>query len=258
LTKSGRFRTSKLEDAGVPLVDLADQQPSRLISRTSGNLRHHRAQERRRRLEVLSIWLRHFGRVDVKRTNCLPYLMELSYACVWRPAPYSVFGPHCRSPAGSTVLYRLAKPRRLSRLWFGHEKRFLSNQEIDVQKLLLPMIGILTTALACGCNSAKSPAAVAIDVAAARQQASTEVTDATKNVDSAAANAESSSKDLNDVGARTAYDVAVAQADGDHNVAIQQCLALTGEAQKSCKERADAGYDQAKTHANVTRLSKLQ
>ena len=74
----------------------------------------------------------------------------------------------------------------------------------------------------------------------------------------AAANADGSSKGLNDVGARSAYDVAVAQADGDHNVAIQQCLALTGEAQKSCKERADAGYDQAKTHANVTRLSKLQ
>jgi hypothetical protein len=151
----------------------------------------------------------------------------------------------------------------MRRLWLGHEMRFLSNQEIHVQKLLLPMIGILTTALACGCNSAKSPAAVAADVAAARQQASTEVTDArkdaaAKNVDSAAANADGSSKDPNDAGARTAYDVAVAQADGDHNVAIQQCLALTGEAQKSCKERADAGYDQAKTHANVTRLSKLQ
>jgi len=129
-----------------------------------------------------------------------------------------------------------------------------------VQKLLLPMIGILTTALACGCNSAKSPAAVATDVAAARQQASTEVTDtrkdAAKNVDSAAANG--SSKDLNDASARAAYDVAVAQADGDHNVAIQQCSALTGRAQKSCNEGADAGYDQAKTQANVTRLSKLQ
>src|ERR1700687_1655364 len=149
------------------------------------------------------------------------------------------------------------------RRWsLGHERRLLSNQEIDVQKLLLPMIGILTTALACGCNSAKSPAAVSSDVAAARQQAATEVTDArqdaAKNVDSAAANADGSSKDVNDVGARTAYDVAVAQADGDHNVAIQQCLALTGEAQKSCKERADAGYEQAKTPANVTRLSKLQ
>jgi hypothetical protein len=149
------------------------------------------------------------------------------------------------------------------RRWsLGHERRLLSNQEIDVQKLLLPMIGILATALACGCNSAKSPAAVATDVAAARQQASTEVTDArtdaAKNVDGAAANADGSSKDLNDVGARNAYDVAVAQADGDHNVAIQQCLALIGDAQKSCKERADAAYDQAKTHANVTRLSKLQ
>jgi hypothetical protein len=147
-------------------------------------------------------------------------------------------------------------------LWLEHEKRYLSNKEIDVQKLLLPMVGILATALACGCDSAKSPAAVAADVAAARQQASAEVTDARKDaandVDSAAANANGSSKDINDVGARTAYDVAVARADGDHNVAIQQCLALTGEAQKSCTERADAGYDQAKTHANVTRLSKLQ
>jgi hypothetical protein len=138
----------------------------------------------------------------------------------------------------------------------------MSNQEIVVQKLLLPMIGILFTALACGCNSAKSPEVVATDVAAAQQQASTEVTDArkeaAKNVDSAAANADGSTKDLNDTGARNAYDVAVAQADGDHNVAIQKCLALTGEAQKSCKEGADTGYDQAKTHANVTRLSKLQ
>jgi hypothetical protein len=141
-------------------------------------------------------------------------------------------------------------------------KRYLSNQEIDVQKLLLPMIGILTTVLACGCNNAKSPAAVATDVAAARQQASAEVTDArkdaAKNVASAAANADGSSKDRTDVGAKSAYDVAFAQADGDHNVAIQQCLALTGTAQKSCKERADVGYDQAKTQANVTRLSQLQ
>jgi nickel-dependent lactate racemase len=131
-----------------------------------------------------------------------------------------------------------------------------------VQKLLLPMIGMLTAALACGCNSAKSPAAVATDVAAARKQASTEVMDArkdaAKNVDSAAANVDGSSKDLNEASARAAYDVAVAQADGDNSVAIQQCSALIGEAQKSCKERADARDDQAKTQANVTRLSKLQ
>ncbi len=130
-----------------------------------------------------------------------------------------------------------------------------------MQKLLLPMIGIFAAALACGCNGAKSPAAVATDVAAARQQASTEVADARKeaaqSADSAAASTEGSTK-INEVGARNAYDVAIAQADGDHKVAIQQCLALTGEAQKSCKERADAGYEQAKTHANVIRLSQIQ
>jgi hypothetical protein len=191
-------------------------------------------------------------------SKCLPYPMALSYAYVTRREPYSFFGPLPQSP--SNALYRLARPRRLRRSWLQHEKRYLSNQEIDVQKLLLPMIGILTLALASGCNSAKSPAAVVTDVAAARQQASTEVTDArkdaAKNLDSAAS-ADGTPGNLNDVGARNAYDVAVAQADGNHNVAIQQCLALTGEAQKSCKERADAGYDQAKTHANVTRLSEL-
>lgn len=58
--------------------------------------------------------------------------------------------------------------------------------------------------------------------------------------------------------AAVAVDVAVAQADGDHSVAIQQCLALIGEPQKSCKDRADASYVEAKIHANVTRLSKLE
>ena len=95
-----------------------------------------------------------------------------------------------------------------------------------MQKFLLPMIGILTTVLACGCNHAKSPAAVATDVAAARQQASTEVSDtrrdAAKNVDAVAANVDGSSKDFNVATARAAYDVAVAQADGELSVAIQQ------------------------------------
>ena len=185
--------------------------------------------------------------------------MELSYACVRLHASYSFFGSQLPQSRIHRC-YRLAEPRRIRRLWLEHEKRYLSNQENDVQKLLLPMTGILTAALACGCNSAKSPAAVATDVAAARQQASTEVTDtrkdAAKNVDSAAANG--SSKELNDASAKATYDVAVAQADGDHSVAIQQCSALTGQAQKSCKERADAGYDHATTQANVTRLSKLQ
>jgi hypothetical protein len=133
-------------------------------------------------------------------------------------------------------------------------------KEFEMQKLLLPMIGVLTMALANGCDSVKSPAAVASDVASARQQASTEVTDAKKDaakeVDSTAAKVDHTSTDLNNAGAKASYDVAVAQADGDHNVAIQQCSALTGAAQKTCSEKTDAKFEQAKTHANVIRLSE--
>jgi hypothetical protein len=131
-----------------------------------------------------------------------------------------------------------------------------------MQKLLLPIFGILTAALASGCGSVKSPAAVANDVAIAQQQASTQVTDAqkeaAKEVDSAAAKVDHTSKDVHDAGASASYEVAIAQADGDHNVAIQKCSALKGLALKSCNEQADASYEQAKTHANVIRLSKLE
>ena len=82
--------------------------------------------------------------------------------------------------------------------------------------------------------------------------------DAASNVASVAANADSSSKDLNEANSRAAYDVAVAQADGAYGVTIERYSALTEGAQKSCKERADASLDLANTHANVVRLSKLQ
>ena len=57
----------------------------------------------------------------VKRANYLPNLMELSYACVRRQASYFLFGSHCRRPA-SNAIYRLAKPRRMRRVWLEHEK----------------------------------------------------------------------------------------------------------------------------------------
>jgi len=34
--------------------------------------------------------------------------------------------------------------------------------------------------------------------------------------------------------------VASAKADGDHNVAIEKCNALAGDAQKACKDQVDA------------------
>jgi hypothetical protein len=133
---------------------------------------------------------------------------------------------------------------------------------MNMQKLLLPVIGILTVVLASGCDSAKSSATVADKVAVAQQQATAQVTDAQKDaakeIDSAAAKADHTPKDVDDADAKASYEVAIAQADGDHNVAIQKCSALSGLALKTCKEQADASYEQAKTHANVIRLSKIQ
>jgi hypothetical protein len=131
-----------------------------------------------------------------------------------------------------------------------------------MHRLLLPTIGMLAIALASGCDNAKSRAAVASDVANAQQQASTEVAaareDAAKTVDSVAASTGNNSTELKAAAASAAYDVEVVRADGEHNVAVQQCSALVGTAQSACKEKADSKFEQAQIHANVIRLSKIQ
>ena len=40
-------------------------------------------------------------------------------------------------------------------------------------------------------------------------------------------------------------------AEGDHNVALEQCNALSGAAQKDCKDKADADYDLVKARAKA-------
>lgn len=46
--------------------------------------------------------------------------------------------------------------------------------------------------------------------------------------------------------AAAAYDVAAAQADGEHKIAIANCEALSGDAQKACLDQADAVRDSPK------------
>jgi hypothetical protein len=108
-------------------------------------------------------------------------------------------------------------------------------------KLLVSMVAVFAVAMAAGCNNAKSPDAVANDVAAAQAKRASEVADARQD----AAN------DLNNANAKGAYDVAMAQADGDHKVASQRCDAMSGDAQKACKNQADAKYDLAKANAKA-------
>lgn len=120
--------------------------------------------------------------------------------------------------------------------------------------------GMLAIALVGACNGAKSPDAVATDVATAQKQASAEVADARKDaakeVDSASAKVDEKTKDLNAASAQGAYDVAIAKAEGDRKVALELCNAQSGEFQKACKDRAEAAYEQAKANAMVAKVSK--
>jgi hypothetical protein len=124
-----------------------------------------------------------------------------------------------------------------------------------MQKSLITLVALLTVTIMVGCDNAKSPDAVSKDVASAQEKRASEVADAkqdaAKDENKAAAKVDDKANDLSNANAKGAYDVAMAQADGDHKVAIQKCDALSGDAQKACKDQADAKYDLAKANAKA-------
>jgi hypothetical protein len=120
----------------------------------------------------------------------------------------------------------------------------------------------LCAMLAAGCDKPKSPDAVAHDVAAAEQKASNEVSssekDASKDIGNAADKVGDKLTDLNNVAAKDAQNIAIAKADGDRKVALAQCSALAGDAQKKCKDEADADYNAAKANAKADAVAAKQ
>ena len=110
-----------------------------------------------------------------------------------------------------------------------------------MKKAFVTWVGIATMAVLAVCNNAKSPDAAAKDIAAADQSAAAKVADAQRDAQ----------KDMS----ADAYNVAVAQADGDHKVAIQKCETLQGHDQQACKDQADADYDAAKANAKAAKVS---
>jgi hypothetical protein len=124
-----------------------------------------------------------------------------------------------------------------------------------MQKLFVSMVALLAVAMASGCNNAKSPDSVSNDVASAQAKRASEVADAkedaAKDANKAEAKVDDKANALDNTNAKGAYDVAMAQADGDHKVATQKCEAVSGDAQKACKDQADAKYDLAKANAKA-------
>jgi hypothetical protein len=127
---------------------------------------------------------------------------------------------------------------------------------------------VLTSAMAiavliiAGCDSAKSPDTVAKDVAAAQQKAAAELANsekaAEKDLNKAADRVDDTLVNFNNAAAKDAYNLAVAKADGDLKVALANCLALGGDAHKTCKDQAEADYGAAKANAKAAALSLKQ
>jgi predicted small lipoprotein YifL len=110
-----------------------------------------------------------------------------------------------------------------------------------------------------GCHQKAPPTATAADVAAAQQEAQHEVEqaklEAKKDIKSETKIMGADSKGVARARVTGAFDIAMAHADGDRQVAIQKCLMLEPSAQQSCKDNAEADYQAAAAKAKANRAS---
>ena len=106
-------------------------------------------------------------------------------------------------------------------------------------KILAVMLSSLSFATLAACNNAEAPAETASDVADARQDAAEDLaderSDAARKMGSAAADMRESAQDVEET-----------RIEGERKVALEKCEALAGDAQKACKDSADATYESAK------------
>jgi hypothetical protein len=109
------------------------------------------------------------------------------------------------------------------------------------------------------CNQAKSPDTVQADVAKAQNDAVADNAKADENVKQVEAQA---AKDRADALAKVAdksvgaiADSAVTEAEGDTKIALAKCQALQGEAQKTCKDEANAHLDAVRAKAKAVKSS---
>ena len=148
---------------------------------------------------------------------------------------------------GNRCVKRIAKPLSTGVCMSMYTKHFLAALAVAA----------LTVA---GCNRASTPAAVDNDVAKASNDAAKDNSKAMQSQakTDASANAEVAKADekADEKKADSAYDVAVTEAEGAHKVAIEKCDALSGDAQKACKDQADAKLELSKANAKAEKADK--
>jgi hypothetical protein len=137
-------------------------------------------------------------------------------------------------------------------------KRSYSGVRVGVSLSLVA----LATAVLVGCGQAEPPASVGKDVAAAQQRAEAKTERAADRASQDVAKEQRSVDDKvikrDNVAAEDEYKIALARADGNHDVALQKCKALAGDAQSRCKQQADADYDAAKANSKALEVSRTR
>jgi hypothetical protein len=107
------------------------------------------------------------------------------------------------------------------------------------------------------CNKAESPEKVQADVAKAQSEAAVENAKADEKVKEVEAAAVKDRADavgkVADKSVAALVDSAVTQAEGETKVALQACEALEGDAQKACKDKANAHLDAVKAKAKAAK-----
>jgi hypothetical protein len=130
-----------------------------------------------------------------------------------------------------------------------------------MREYLMPTFVAAALVLA-GCNKSKSPEDVSQDVAKAEHKANNEVTKSEERAQSALDKSYEKVNNqeirFNNDAAHQTYNVAVAKADGDRKVALATCESQSGDAQRACKDQAEADYKTARADAKVIAEAAVQ
>jgi len=107
------------------------------------------------------------------------------------------------------------------------------------------------------CNKAESPDKVQADVAKAQSdaaEANAKAEEKQKDVQAEAAKERTDAQiKATDKGVGALVDTAVTEAEGETKVALAKCEALEGDAQKACKDAANAHLDAVKEKAKTAK-----
>jgi hypothetical protein len=118
---------------------------------------------------------------------------------------------------------------------------------------------LLASTLLClsACNKAESPEKVQDEIAKAQSKAADENAKADEKVKQVEAEAAKDRADALAKGADKSVDAiadsAVTQAEGDTKIALAKCQALEGDAQKACKDEANAHLDAVRKKAKAAK-----